>query len=92
MSRISVASQWLDYRFKAVPVNATDYQIDCTERAYYAGASMVLWLLAEMSSASEAEGRELLQSLAHEVRDFAVGRAATPAPEPELLPTPEETT
>ncbi len=70
---------WKEYRWRVVPLDATEYQVIESRRAFYAGAAGLIKMALHSTSKSQAEAARDMSSLRKECERFqaevAAGRA-----------------
>lgn len=72
MARITLQDEWDRYRRDVIPAGASPVQRIESQRAFYAGAQMVLMILADLAddAVSEDQGVERIAALVRESLDF----------------------
>jgi len=74
MKHKTIRDGWIKYMELVMPSGASSVQIQETRRAFYAGASHILHLLAVIGddpSLTEDEGAKIIEDRAQEVDNFA---------------------
>ena len=68
----TVKQEWEDFKQKIIPAGAPEIQVQEMRRAFYAGALILLGLVATLSEEAESEesGAEELDKLDKELKDF----------------------